>query len=479
MIDFDIERFVRKYMTKRPESLLKADFEKYADEMHKRIDGKRMLVVGGAGTIGSNYVKAALRNFKPAAMYVVDIDENQLTELTRELRSAVSSEVISDRCLVTGSNDQPPVTNHQPPTTSYHIPDEYVTEPIDLGSKLFDKFFRAHGPFDIVANFAARKHVRAERDVHSIEAMCETNVFMAKKLLDLLLENPPEAFFCVSTDKAANPVNVMGATKKLMEETIMAYAAAPSAQVRGERGEVSGEGGEVRGERKGLHVVTARFANVAFSNGSLPIGWLNRIAKKQPLSCPLGIRRFFVSPIESGELCLAASVLADSGDIVYPKLDSERDMIPFDVVVKDMLNDMGIGCKACSSTAEAKQEMANLVAGGRCLVTGANNQQPTTNHQSPTTNYPVEFFGSDTDGEKTFEEFYTDADVKDEEKFVNLGVVKNAKRRPVAEVEAIFARLHDVFDKQGATKEDVVEVLKEYLPNFNHISKGKSLDGRM
>ena len=334
MIDFDIEKFVRKYMTGREESLLKADFEKFADEMHARIDGKRMLVIGGAGTIGSNYVKAALRGFKPSAMFVVDIDENSLTELTRELRAG-----------------------------DYNVPEEYITEPIDLGSKLFEKFFKAHGLFDIVANFAARKHVRAERDVHSIEAMCETNVFMAKKLLDLLLDNPPEAFFCVSTDKAANPVNVMGATKKLMEETIMAYA-----------------------DR--LPIKTARFANVAFSNGSLPIGWLNRIAKKQPLSCPLGIRRFFVSPIESGELCLAASVLAESGDIVYPKLDPEKDMIPFDAVVKDMLNDMGLGCKVCKTTDEAKSAMCETSKG-----------------------YPCEFFGSDTDGEKTFEEFYTDSDV--------------------------------------------------------------------
>ena len=421
MIDFDIESFVRAYMTKRPESLLEADFERYAAELHKRIDGKRMLVVGGAGTIGSNYVKAALRYFKPSAMYVVDIDENQLTELTRELRAG----------------------------TDFTVPAEYVTEPIDLGSKLFDKFFRAHGPFDIVANFAARKHVRAERDVHSIEAMCETNVFMAKKLLDLLLENPPEAFFCVSTDKAANPVNVMGATKKLMEETIMAYA-----------------------DR--LPIKTARFANVAFSNGSLPIGWLNRIAKKQPLSCPLGIRRFFVSPIESGELCLAASVLADSGDIVYPKLDPERDMISFDVVVKDMLNDMGLGCKVCKTTDEAKEVMRK-----RCKRCKRCEKCERCEKCGRDEGYPVEFFGSDTDGEKTFEEFYTNADVKDETKFVNLGVVKNAKRRPVAEVEAIFARLHEVFDMEGATKEDVVEVLKEYLPNFNHISKGKSLDGRM
>lgn len=422
MITFDIESFVRKYMTKRPESLLAADFEKYADKMHAAIDGKKMLVVGGAGTIGSNYVKAALRTFRPAAMYVVDIDENQLTELTRELRAG----------------------------SEYTVPATYVTEPIDLGSKLFEKFFKAHGPFDIVANFAARKHVRAERDIHSIEAMCETNVFMAKKLLDLLVKNPPEAFFCVSTDKAANPVNVMGATKKLMEETIMAYAAAMPQQV-----EKIGVG--VEGKRKGFKIVTARFANVAFSNGSLPVGWLNRIAKKQPLSCPLGIRRFFVSPIESGELCLAASVLADSGDIVYPKLDENKDMIPFDAVVRDMLvNDMKIGINECKSTEEAKAGMQDLSKG-----------------------YPCEMFGSDTDGEKTFEEFYTATDEKDETKFVNLGVVKNSKKRSIAEVEALFANLHRVFDTPGATKEDVVEVLKEYLPNFHHISKGKSLDGRM
>ena len=402
MINFDIETFVRKYMTRRPDSIMAADFARCKDEMHRRIDGKRMLVIGGAGTIGSNYVKVALRDFAPASMTVVDIDENALTELTRELRA-----------------------------DSYNVPAEYTTEPIDLGSDLFTRFFKVKGPFDIVANFAARKHVRAERDVFSIEAMCETNVFMAKKLLDLLLENPPEAFFCVSTDKAANPVNVMGATKKLMEETIMAYS-----------------------DR--LPIKTARFANVAFSNGSLPIGWLNRIQKKQPLSCPLGIRRFFVSPIESGEICLFASIMAASGDIVYPKLDPEKDMIPFDAVVKDMLDDMGLGCEACTSSAEAKAAMQDLSSG-----------------------YPCEFFGSDTSGEKTFEEFYTDTDIKDETTFLNVGCVKNAKKRPVAEVEAIFVNLRKVFAIPASTKADVIEVLKEYLPNFQHIEKGKSLDSRM
>ena len=230
-------------------------------------------------------------------------------------------------------------------------------------------------------------------------------------------------------------MNVMGATKKLMEETIMAYA-------------------------NRLPIKTARFANVAFSNGSLPIGWLNRIAKKQPLSCPLGIRRFFVSPIESGEICLFASVMAESGDIVYPKLDPDKDMIPFDVVVKDMLNDMGLGCNQCSSTEAAKLAMSQYAS-------------------SPSPGYPCEFFGSDTSGEKTFEEFYTDTDVKDETTFINLGVVKNSKQRPVSEVEAIFSSLRAVFARKDATKGDVGAVLKDYLPNFQHIEKGKSLDNRM
>ena len=411
MVDFDIEQFVRKYVTKRRESLLKVDFENCLNEMHRRIDGKRVLVIGGAGTIGSNYVKAMLRRFNPSAMYVVDIDENQLTELTRELRSdsRLTGQVIGLRSTCEGEKTD---LEQLSEIKGYSMPDEYVTEPIDLGSKLFKRFFKARGPFDIVANFAARKHVRSERDVYSIEAMCETNVFMAKDLLDLLVQVPPESFFCVSTDKATNPVNIMGATKELMEETVVAYA-------------------------DYLKVVTARFANVAFSNGSLPLGWINRINKKQPIACPSGIKRFFVSPIESGELCLFASVMGESGDIFYPRLDPAHDMITFDSFLPDFLREIG---------------------------------RP---------NWDVRYFEADTDGEKPYEEFFVNTDVKDETTFVNLGVIKNSHRCPIAEAERMFEQLRNVFNQQNVTKEDIVRVLGGFLPNFKHVFKGKSLDGRM
>ena len=304
--NFNLDNFISTFVTKRPQSLLTSDFQQYSSELNDRINGKRVLVIGGAGTIGSSYIKAILK-FKIAKLVVVDTNENGLTELVRDLRSS----------------------------DGYHIPDEFITYPVNFGDPVFEKLFRHHGPFEIVANFAAHKHVRSEKDIFSIEAMIENNVLRARKLLDLLLEAPPEHFFCVSTDKAANPVNIMGASKKLMEELIMAYA-----------------------DR--LPIKTARFANVAFSNGSLPLGFLDRLNKNQPWSCPLGIRRFFVSPQESGELCLMASVMGESGDIFFPKLDEERDMIPFDRIALDLLSELGYQADICASEEEAKGKTGRL-----------------------------------------------------------------------------------------------------------------------
>jgi FlaA1/EpsC-like NDP-sugar epimerase len=285
-----------------------------------------------------------------------------------------------------------------------------------------------------VANFAAHKHVRSEKDVFSIEAMIENNVLRARRLLDLLLDYPPEHFFCVSTDKAANPVNIMGASKKLMEELILAYS-------------------------DQLPIKTARFANVAFSNGSLPLGFLERLNKRQPWSCPRGIRRFFVSPRESGELCLMASIMGESGDIFFPKLDEENDMITFEKVALDLLNSLGLKPDICNTEEEAKLKASVLKREFKY--------------------YPIYFFDSDTSGEKAFEEFYTVNERLDMDSFINLGVIKNSKRRGGKEIDEIFARLKDLFGNQKVAKDAIVQILKEYLPNFEHIETGKGLDSKM
>jgi len=401
----DLDDFIRTCVTNRPESLLKPDLDKNRSMLEERLNGKSVLVIGGAGTIGSFYIKALLR-FRISRLVVVDINENGLTELVRDLRSS----------------------------TGYNIPLEFITYPMNFGDRVFEKMFRSLAPFDIVANFAAHKHVRSEKDVFSIEAMIENNVLRARRLLDLLLESPPEHFFCVSTDKAANPVNIMGASKKLMEELIMAYS-----------------------DR--LQITTARFANVAFSNGSLPQGFLERLGKRQPWSCPLGIRRFFVSPQESGELCLIASVLGESGDIIFPKLDEERDMISFDAIAHDLLQFMGLRPDICSTEDEARQKAMQL--------------------SDEMTSYPVYFFETDTSGEKPYEEFYTDREIIDNDRFINLGVIKNSIRRDFRQIDNIFSRLRNLFDSGHVSKAEVVEILHEWLPDFEHIEKGKGLDSKM
>lgn len=405
IFNIDLDHFIKTYVTIRPKSLMMQDLSNNHAKLNDRLTGKKVLVIGGAGTIGSFYIKAILK-YKVTKLVVVDINENGLTELVRDLRSS----------------------------TDYTIPADFITYPVNFGDKVFEKMFRSMAPFDIVVNFAAHKHVRSEKDIYSIEAMIENNVLRARYLLDLLLEFPPEHFFCVSTDKAANPVNIMGASKKLMEELIMAYS-----------------------DR--LPITTARFANVAFSNGSLPLGFIERLNKRQPWSCPLGIRRFFVSPQESGELCMIASVLGEPGDIIFPKLDEERDMISFDAIAQDLLKYMGLEADICSTEEEARQKALLL--------------------NESSTKYPVYFFETDTSGEKPFEEFFTDREIIDNNRFKNLGVIKNSSKRDIREIDDIFTKLRQLFESGDVSKASIVNILKTWLPNFNHIEKGKGLDSKM
>ncbi len=404
-LHFDTDTFISQKVTRRKESLMVQDLKKYHSQMETAITNKAVLVIGGAGTIGASYIKAILR-FRIRKLVVVDINENGLTELIRDLRSS----------------------------REYQIPLEMVTYPVNFGDHVFERIFHYHGPFEIVANFAAYKHVRSEKDVFSIESMIENNVLRARKLLELLLQNPPEHFFCVSTDKAANPVNIMGASKKLMEELILAYS-------------------------DKIPIKTARFANVAFSNGSLLQGFIERLNRKQPFSCPLGIRRFFVSPREAGELCLLTTILGKSGDIFFPKLDDKNDMILCDQVARDLLHNLGLEPKIFTTQEEAIEYASSM--------------------KDDNKEYPVYFFNSSTFGEKTFEEFYTLNEQISMNNFINLGVIKNSKKRKIEEIDEILQRLTNLFESGEIAKNTLVNILKEYLPGFEHIETGRGLDSQM
>lgn len=401
---FNIERFINENVTKRSESMFIQDINDNYQELSRKIEGKKALVIGGAGSIGSSFIKALLQ-FKPSALVVVDTNENALAELTRDLRSS----------------------------KGMYVPDEYITYPMDFASPVFDKMFRSYGGFDIVGNFSAHKHVRSEKDIYSVEALLQNNVLHAKLLLDLLTEYPPEEYFCVSTDKAANPVNIMGASKRIMEDVIFSYS-----------------------DR--FPVKTARFANVAFSNGSLPAGFLARIQKLQPLSAPSDVRRYFVSPEESGQICLLSCMLGENRAIFFPKLE-EAQMMTFDAIGTKLLEAHGYTVLKCSSDEEAIDKAEELKNGSKL--------------------YPVHYSISNTSGEKPFEEFVTETETADMERFASLGVITGKEIPDKAKIAELFINLNAAFDKDKTTKEEVISIMKSYLPYFEHIETGKSLDSKM
>ena len=400
----NLDEFIGKYVTKRSKSMFLKDISDHKEQLSEKIAGKKVLVIGGAGSIGSSFIKAMLP-FKPEALVVVDTNENALAELTRDLRS----------------------------TKGMYVPEDYIPYPMDFASPVFEKMFRSRGGFDIVGNFSAHKHVRSEKDIYSVEALLQNNVLHAKKLLDLLAEYPPEEYFCVSTDKAANPVNIMGASKRIMEDVIFSYS-------------------------DKFPVKTARFANVAFSNGSLPAGFLSRIQKLQPLSAPSDVKRYFVSPEESGQICMLSCMIGANREIFFPRLEEEQ-MMTFDKIATVLLEEYGYEVLQCESDEEAIEKAEALKAGSM--------------------RYPVHYSGSDTSGEKAYEEFYVESEKVDLARLKALGVITDKKIPDKNKIQKLFDQLTAAFERVETTKEDIVKIMHEYLPEFQHMEAGKSLDSKM
>lgn len=401
---FNLDKFISDSVTFRPVSMFAKDIEDNKDILSAEICGKRVCVIGGAGSIGSSFIKAVLR-YEPKSVVVIDLNENGLAELVRDVRS----------------------------TEGLFVPDEFRCYTLNFADPIFERIFREEKGFDIVANFSAHKHVRSEKDRYSVQALIENNDIKAKKLMDLLCEYPPKHFFCVSTDKAANPVNIMGASKRIMEDLVMAY-------------------------NDNFKVTTARFANVAFSNGSLPDGWIHRLQKKQPLAAPSDVKRYFVSPEESGQICMLACILGKGGEVFFPKLGEDQ-MLTFSSICDEFVKSEGFAKKECGNDSEAKQYAAKM------------------DYDNDT--YPVVYFKSDTTGEKAYEEFYVPGEKINMDRFKALGVVEETTRRPMPEVNAFFEKLEAIFHKDDFTKAQVVDAIKEFIPNFEHEEKGKNLDQKM
>lgn len=401
---FNLNKFIGDSVTGRSISMFEADIQANSQKLTAEIKNKTVCVIGGAGSIGSSFIKAILR-FEPKSVVVVDLNENGLAELVRDVRS----------------------------THGLYVPAEFRCYTLNFADPIFERIFREEKGFDIVANFSAHKHVRSEKDKYSVQALIENNDIKAKKLMDLLRVYPPKHFFCVSTDKAANPVNIMGASKRIMEDLVMAY-------------------------NQYFKVTTARFANVAFSNGSLPDGWIHRLQKKQPLVAPCDVKRYFVSLEESGQICMLACILGNGGEVFFPKLGEDQ-MLTFSEICDDFVKAEGFTKVECANDPEAKQYAAHM------------------SYESTT--YPVVYFKSDTTGEKAYEEFYVPGEKLDMNRFASLGVVCKSTSRSISEVNDFFIELESIFAKEYFTKAQVVDAIKKFMPNFDHEEKGKNLDQKM
>jgi FlaA1/EpsC-like NDP-sugar epimerase len=391
------------YLIGREKALFINDIVSYNSELKRIISLSSFLVIGGAGSIGQAVTKEIFKR-NPKKLHVVDISENNMVELVRDIRSSFG-----------------------------YIDGEFATFALDIGSIEYDAFIKADGEYDYVLNLSALKHVRSEKDPFTLMRMIETNIFNTDKTIKQSIESGVKKYFCVSTDKATNPVNMMGASKRIMESF-------------------------VHKNSLDIDVSMARFANVAFSDGSLLHGFNQRIQKQQPLVAPNDIKRYFVTPQESGELCLMSCIFGNNRDIFFPKLSEELHLISFADIAIKYLENLGYEPYLCRDEDEARALAKTLPKEGK---------------------YPCLFTSSDTTGEKDFEEFFTDSETLDMERFENLGIIKNEANFDKKLLKLFEDSIRDMLDKKEWSKEEIVELFFKMIPNFGHKETGKYLDGKM
>lgn len=387
----------------RGRPLFDVDIQHYGVELSARVRSSRFLVIGGAGSIGQAVTREVFKR-KPRALHVVDISENNMVELVRDIRSTLG-----------------------------YIDGDFRTFAIDCGSREFAALLAAEGGYDYVLNLSALKHVRSEKDPFTLMRLIEVNVLNTISTIAQARAGGARKYFCVSTDKAANPVNMMGASKRIMEMFLM-------------RASVE------------LPISTARFANVAFSDGSLLHGFNQRFAKRQPISAPNDVRRYFVTPQESGELCLASCLLGDNRDIFFPKLSERLDLTRFSDIAVRYLQSLGFEPFECASEDEARGRAEELIDSKR---------------------WPVYFFASDTTGEKDFEEFYTGAEDLDMDRFEAIGVIRNDSNYDETKLNHFLATIERIRSRPTWDKPELVDLFNLMIPEFQHKETGKYLDSRM
>ncbi|WP_312906095.1 UDP-N-acetylglucosamine 4,6-dehydratase [Sphingobacterium multivorum] len=387
----------------RNQELFNNDIEKHEKELRTIVSSSKFLVIGGAGSIGSATTKEIFKR-NPKKLHVVDISENNMVELVRDIRSSYG-----------------------------YIDGDFQTFALDIGSLEYDAFWNADGDYDYVLNLSALKHVRSEKDPYTLMRMIDVNVFNTDKTIQQSIQRGVKKYFCVSTDKAANPVNMMGASKRIMEMFLMRRS-------------------------KEINISTARFANVAFSDGSLLHGFNKRIEKRQPIVAPNDIKRYFVIPKESGELCLMSCIFGENRDIFFPKLSENLHLITFAEIAIQYLKNIGYEPYLCENEDEARALIDSLPQEGK---------------------WPCLFTKSDTTGEKDFEEFFTSTETLDMERFENLGVIKNVLDEDIDRINLFEDTINALRSSGTWKKEQIVNLFNQMIPDFGHKETGKYLDAKM